>query len=221
MCLILENLRYFLGNCSHVNATESIDDVSTLVQVMAWCRQATSHYLNQCWPRFISPYNIFMPQGIKYGIVNNKTTVSSARLRLSAHKRHPIFSPQGPAVGCLYWDSWPGLNIITRLHSTCGCVESCIFVTHWGCRIGHNLTNSFSSAFSWKKKIIFKFQGNSFLMVILQKIRFGTNNGLVLNRQQAITWTNDYHNTGCTYAYPGLNPLNNDHYWFNSRMHIP
>ena len=27
------------------------DDQSTLVQVMAWCRQATSHYLSQCWPR--------------------------------------------------------------------------------------------------------------------------------------------------------------------------
>ena len=25
------------------------DDQSTLVQVMAWCRQAASHYLNQCW----------------------------------------------------------------------------------------------------------------------------------------------------------------------------
>ena len=24
---------------------------STLGQVMAWCHQATSHYLNQCWPR--------------------------------------------------------------------------------------------------------------------------------------------------------------------------
>ena len=24
---------------------------STLVQVMAWCHQATSHYLSQCWPR--------------------------------------------------------------------------------------------------------------------------------------------------------------------------
>ena len=24
------------------------DDKSTLVQVMAWCRQATSHYLSQC-----------------------------------------------------------------------------------------------------------------------------------------------------------------------------
>ena len=23
---------------------------TTLVQVMTWCRQATSHYLNQCWP---------------------------------------------------------------------------------------------------------------------------------------------------------------------------
>ena len=26
------------------------DDKSTLVQVIAWCRQATSHYLSQCWP---------------------------------------------------------------------------------------------------------------------------------------------------------------------------
>ena len=27
-----------------------IDDKSTLVQKMAWCHQATSHYLKQCWP---------------------------------------------------------------------------------------------------------------------------------------------------------------------------
>ena len=31
------------------------DDKSTLVQVMAWCRQATSHYLSQCWPISVSP----------------------------------------------------------------------------------------------------------------------------------------------------------------------
>ena len=31
------------------------DDKSTLVQVMAWCRQATSHYLSQCWPSPMSP----------------------------------------------------------------------------------------------------------------------------------------------------------------------
>ena len=28
------------------------DDKSTLVQVMAWCCQVTSHYLSQCWPRW-------------------------------------------------------------------------------------------------------------------------------------------------------------------------
>ena len=40
------------------------DDKSTLVQVMAWCRQATSHYLKQCWPRSLPPYGVTMPQSI-------------------------------------------------------------------------------------------------------------------------------------------------------------
>ena len=34
------------------------NDKSTLVQVMAWCRRATSHYLNQCWSRSVSPYGV-------------------------------------------------------------------------------------------------------------------------------------------------------------------
>ena len=41
------------------------DDKSTLVQVMAWCRQATSHYLSQCWPRSISPNGATRPQWVK------------------------------------------------------------------------------------------------------------------------------------------------------------
>ena len=40
------------------------DDESTLVQVMAWCLQATSHYLNQCWPRFLLSYGISRPQWV-------------------------------------------------------------------------------------------------------------------------------------------------------------
>ena len=36
---------------------ELADNKSTLVQVMAWCHQATSHYLSQCWPRSTSSYN--------------------------------------------------------------------------------------------------------------------------------------------------------------------
>ena len=41
------------------------DDKSTLVQVMAWCRQATCHYLSQCWPRSLSPYGVTRPQWVK------------------------------------------------------------------------------------------------------------------------------------------------------------
>ena len=37
------------------------DDQSTLVEVMAWCRQATGHYLSQCWPRSQSPYGVTRP----------------------------------------------------------------------------------------------------------------------------------------------------------------
>ena len=43
-----------------------IDDKSTLVQVMAWCRQATSHYLSQCWPGYMSPYGITRPWWVNY-----------------------------------------------------------------------------------------------------------------------------------------------------------
>ena len=38
------------------------DAKSTLVQVMTWCRQATCHYLNQCWPRSLPPYGVTRPQ---------------------------------------------------------------------------------------------------------------------------------------------------------------
>ena len=38
------------------------DDKSTLVQVMAWCRQVTSHYLSQYWPRSVSPNSVDRPQ---------------------------------------------------------------------------------------------------------------------------------------------------------------
>ena len=43
-------------------AWDLTDDKSTLVQVMAWCRQATSHYLSQCWPSSMSPYGVSRPQ---------------------------------------------------------------------------------------------------------------------------------------------------------------
>ena len=41
------------------------DDKSALVHVMVWCRQATSHYLSQCWPRSVSPYGVIRTQCVK------------------------------------------------------------------------------------------------------------------------------------------------------------
>ena len=41
---------------------------STLAQVMAWCRQATSHYLSQGGPISMSPYGVTKPQWVKIHI---------------------------------------------------------------------------------------------------------------------------------------------------------
>ena len=40
------------------------DEKSTLVQVMAWCRQAARLYQSQCWPRFMSPYGVTRAQWV-------------------------------------------------------------------------------------------------------------------------------------------------------------
>ena len=37
---------------------------------MAWCRQATSHYLSQCWPRSLSPFGVTRPQWVKPSYCN-------------------------------------------------------------------------------------------------------------------------------------------------------
>ena len=52
---------YIVLNWMSLDLTE---DKSTLVQVMAWCHQATSHYLSQCWPRSVLPYGVIRPQWV-------------------------------------------------------------------------------------------------------------------------------------------------------------
>ena len=59
---------YLLWNFSHMKSLDLTDEKSTLVQVMAWCCQATSHYLSQCWLRSMLPYGVTRPQWINsYG----------------------------------------------------------------------------------------------------------------------------------------------------------
>ena len=51
-------------------STDLTDDKSTLVQVMAWSHQATSHYLSQCWPRSMSPYGVTRPQWVNSSLLS-------------------------------------------------------------------------------------------------------------------------------------------------------
>ena len=53
-------------------------DKSTLVQVMAWCHQATSHYLSQCWPSSMLPYGVTRPQWV---LIHHLITLSHGRWR--------------------------------------------------------------------------------------------------------------------------------------------
>ena len=71
------------------------DYMSTLVQVMACCRQTASHYLNQCWPISMSPYGVPRPQCANLMgsniITSHWCPVDELCLNLS-HGDHPIYT---------------------------------------------------------------------------------------------------------------------------------
>ena len=52
---------------------------STMVQVMAWCHQATSHDLRQCGFRSMLPYDVTRPQ-----LVNSRSAVVSRKITKSS-----------------------------------------------------------------------------------------------------------------------------------------
>ena len=86
-----------------------IDDKSTLVQVMVWCRQATSHYLSQCWPRSMSPNGFTRPQWVNQRLDMQDIAKSSSPIYKHNH------------VICFYlqfclsaWRKWKNLiSVIT------------------------------------------------------------------------------------------------------------
>ena len=65
--LTMQNSKW--STCSEIALSWMLHNLtkekSTLLQVMAWCRQATSHYLNQCWPRSMSPYGVTRPRPVE------------------------------------------------------------------------------------------------------------------------------------------------------------
>ena len=57
---LIFQINNLISSCYRWMPMNPIDE-STLVQVMVWCCQATSHYLSQCWPRSMWSYDITRP----------------------------------------------------------------------------------------------------------------------------------------------------------------
>ena len=57
------------------------DFMSTLVQVMAQCRQATIHYLSHRWPWSMSPYVVTRPQWVSKGSPQRTLWSFSSRIQ--------------------------------------------------------------------------------------------------------------------------------------------
>ena len=66
LVLLIGIFRSSYGNALRWMPQDLTDDKSTLVQVMAWCRQATCHYLSQCWLSSLSPYGVARPQWVNH-----------------------------------------------------------------------------------------------------------------------------------------------------------
>ena len=60
------SVKFPSGECHKI----SLIMIAILVQVMAWCRQVTSHYLNKCWPSSLTPYVVTRPQWFKLNIIS-------------------------------------------------------------------------------------------------------------------------------------------------------
>ena len=58
LVLLIGIFRSSFDNALRWMSWDLTEDKSTLVQVMAWCRQATTYYLSQCWPRSVSPCGV-------------------------------------------------------------------------------------------------------------------------------------------------------------------
>ena len=101
------------------------DDKSTLNQLMAWCRQATSHYLNQCWPRSPMPYGVGPKElNLTISVPLNGLTLTGASLSVGTQcslQTYTCFLLKFLVINHFVW------CLVDRLHSM---VEPSLHI-HW------------------------------------------------------------------------------------------
>ena len=145
----------------------------TLIQVMAWCRQATSHYLSQCWPRSMTPIDVTRPQWvITLRPRQNRRHATDSILKcifLNENVSIPFkislkFVPKGPinnipSLAQIKASRRPGAKPLSE--SVIVSLSTNIYVTwpQWVNTLkpglnGHHLQTIFSTLFSWMKIIV-------------------------------------------------------------------
>ena len=113
-----------LGTCCQIalrwKQQNLTNDKSTLVQVMAWCRQATSHYLKQCWPRSMLPYGVTRLQWVKLAPRLNPINPMTTWDRVPNELTYPIILPyhtlEWRANERIHWKA----HVIIHTSNACG-----------------------------------------------------------------------------------------------------
>ena len=91
------------------------DDQSTLVQVMAWCRPTSSHYLSQCWPRSLLPHGVTRPQWVK--IISGYSLKYISNGISCEGKDHEFYSYILKQKCCIFW--WNSCHWLILEHPLC------------------------------------------------------------------------------------------------------
>ena len=82
----------------------TFDTKLVLVQVMAWCGQATNHYLSQCWSISVSPYSVTRPQWVNHDLLREKCLWHSPTRVLTCISKYHL----SWAVICVYMSLYEG-----------------------------------------------------------------------------------------------------------------
>ena len=114
------------------------DDKSSLVQTMAWCHQATNHYLIQYWPRSTSPYDVTRPRWARQkedSVVKGLTIANGYQIHISK----------------IFPEPWTDNNMRLRMWLFCSIsmqISVCKQRGRLGVAQGHRYPHAYKDSFS-------------------------------------------------------------------------
>ena len=115
---------------------------------MVWCRQATSNYLSQCWPRYLSAYGVTRSQWLEYIVEYTYFVVVKSKLwRLEGvciFWQACVVLEQRQlrlialTISRFYWHPW--CDFALQLTSLMQCLlQGCTLCCLWKVQISHTL----------------------------------------------------------------------------------